>query len=241
MRVEAARHEATTAEQQVDDLASKIEEAERTVTRLRARIPSEQRVADLRRELADAKTQVAQAQGALAEYDVLLKTKDDLERWAALKDELAPLRQQVFALEQTLPKSAEEARSLEQQIGEQAGKIITLGDDLIGRLDVAVADQLRAVDTHVAQIEQLDNAMRASVERYAEADAVLASRYTALDLYRQADSAVAQALPDTSEVGQILDACQQLLAQADEALRKAIEANARALTPLMPAQQGSRQ
>jgi len=235
-RAATLRTQAVNVEAELAALQAQVHTARLQAEELETNIPPPAEQEALRQSLAAVQEQVADARRKLAEHDARLKEKQDLERWERLKDEVGPLRQLVFALEQTLSQAGEEARELEGKLATAAEQKLAVDSELLAKLAVSVAEQLRATATCVKRIEGLDRELQASRARYHEADTVLARRYEALELYRQADAAVVRALPGGTEPQQLLDACQQLLEQVDAVLRKAMEANMRAKLPLPTAQ-----
>ena len=156
---------------------------------------------------------------------------EELQHIAALAEHAAALRQQAERLEQRLPPTAQEAGTLETHIGKLSNDLICLEEAAIARLREQIQQALKLDAQREAELLQAAQDLASAQQRYQQAEAALTPQHReVLGLYQQADAIITRAIPggEAQRIEELVQSIENMLTQADQALRLAMEANEKA-------------
>jgi len=178
-------------------------------------------------QLADIEAKWEQQQKEIQALEERLK---DLRRLQKLveSDALEKLREQVAYLERQ--QALLEAGELEQALQKGAQSFVRLSEAQLQHLNRDAKDLLQLAEAKEQELTITWTRLEEARERYRRAHEAWEQYRKELEKYEEADRRVAQALPESAERKDALEALEQvraLLRMADEALRIAIENNER--------------
>lgn len=165
------------------------------------------------------------------EREHLLAEKFRLEHLAELLGDLEDLQIQVSGLKERLAQ-ADQVEQYELGIHESAEALVVLSDEALARLRPQARQALRRAAEQEVAVCAIQADVAAAERRYEQASALQKDRLPVLRLYHEADSIVAASLPTSKRPDELLNRVDELLSDADAALKSALEAKAQ--TELLP-------
>jgi DNA repair exonuclease SbcCD ATPase subunit len=218
------------AEPMGQTLAELLEEGERGLIEVAEEINA------LHHELEPLEAQEGRLRALVGQRDSLERRIAELRHLETLADGVGELREQAEEIEANLPNGAHEAGLMEDRIERQARRLVTLSEERLGQIADEVREQLGRAEEGHHELRAAAAELAEARERLGGITSQLTERMEVIELYREADARIADALGGGSarDVGDILDRVESMLEQADRALALAIEANkqANALQPI---------
>jgi len=215
----------------VEEIARPGQTLKETINSLKAEIEKQASVLRaLREELEQLVGIEAKWEQQQKEIQTLEERLKDLRRLQKLveSDALEKLREQVAYLERQ--QALLEAGELEQALQKRAQIFIRLSEAQLQHLNREAKNMLQLAEAKEQELSITRARLEEARERYRRAHEAWEQYRKELEKYEEADRRVAQALPESAERKDALEALEQaraLLQAAEEALRIAIENNER--------------
>lgn len=170
------------------------------------------------------------------EFQALTAQMAELTRLNSLAEEADSLRQQIEIIEKNFPPEVLEAEELENRFTHTSEKIVVITEKTLAKLTEKNQKLVKLLEIQTSELKLVAEEVAQAQDRYKTVSEDLQSRKDVLELYRDADRIVADALgePVSTGVIQLLNQVDNLLHRSDQLLVVALEANenAKKLTPI---------
>jgi len=159
------------------------------------------------------------------EEDKLQKKLAEIEHLIRLTESgtLEELRQQVAELDQHLMPEAHETEQLEKSIEQKAQNLVVISEKRLKNLHENIEKLLADAESKRKELLDTEEKLRDARERYDKVQNELSERMDELQPYIKADSIVAKAIPGSNNVIDMLNKADNLIKDAERAIKTAIE------------------
>jgi len=159
------------------------------------------------------------------EEDKLKKRNAEIEHLIRLTESgtLEELRQQVAELDRHLTPEVHETGQLEKSIEQKAQSLVVISEKRLKNLHENTEKLLADAESKRKALLDTEEKLRDAHERYDKVQNELSERMDELQPYIKADRIVAEAIPDSNNVMDMLNKADNLIKDAERAIKTAIE------------------